>query len=90
MGEDGLKRSSATWPGIAAKDGKSPGYSADQASACNLTIAQQGRGALAAMHGPAPFPPLTIRSMPPLALPRYLPCLLALRAVDPRSAALTG
>ena len=55
MDEDGLKRSSATCGRIVPKDGKSPGYSADQALGRTLRIAQQGRGALAAMHGPAPF-----------------------------------
>ena len=88
MGEDGLKRSSATCGRIVPKDGKSPGYSADQALGRSLRIAQQGRGALAAMHGPAPFPSLTTRHMPSLPLPRHLPCLPALRAVDLRRTAL--
>ena len=86
MGEDGLKRSSAACGRIVTKDGKSPGYSADQALAGNLTLAQQGRGALAAMRGPAPFPSLTPYRMPPLALPRHLPRLPALLAVDLRRA----
>ena len=42
--------------------------------------------------GQLPYRPLyrflTTRCMPPLALPRHLPCLLALRAVDLRRAVL--
>ena len=88
MGGDGLKRSSATCGRIVPKDGKSPGYSADQALGRTLRIAQQGLGPLATTHGPAPFPPLTTRRMPPLALPRHPSCLPALRAVDLRRTAL--
>jgi len=56
MADEDLKRSSHHRRRIAPKDAKSPGYSADQAPRCTLTIRHKAGGALAAPDGPAPFP----------------------------------